>query len=43
MTADGSLFQFSAGLWFLLAGVWFAGVGAAIYLVVRLESRRGPR
>jgi hypothetical protein len=43
MTADGSLFQLSFGLWFLLAGVWFAGVAAAIYLVVRLESRRGPR
>ena len=40
MTADGSLFQFSAGLWFVLAGVWFAGVAAAIYLVVRLESRK---
>jgi len=43
MTADGSLFQLSFGLWFVLAGVWFAGVAAAIYLVVRLESRRGPR
>ena len=43
MTADGSLFQISFGLWFVLAGVWFAGVAAAIYLVVRLESRRGPR
>ncbi len=37
---DGSLFQFSAGLWLLVATTWLSGVAAAVYLLVRLESRR---
>jgi len=36
----GSLFQLSAGLWLMVAATWLSGIGAAVYLVARLESRR---
>jgi hypothetical protein len=34
------MFDLSAGLFLLVAVMWLSGVAAAIYLSVRLQSRR---
>jgi hypothetical protein len=34
------IFQISGGLWLLLLASWGSGTIAALYLVVRLQTRR---